>query len=348
MRWNTGNTYICGMQLYKNHDLRSLNSFGLGVQCKYLIDIHDENELPRAVEMAIHMGLPYLFLGGGSNMLFTKDYDGTIIRLCIEGITAEEQGDEVWVTAGAGVVWNDLVQYCVQNGWGGIENLALIPGTVGASPIQNIGAYGVELQDVFVSLRGFHLDQGFLEFDKKGCRFGYRQSIFKSDLKQKFVVSSVTLKLSKTPQLKLSYGAIGEELSRRGITAPNIADVAEVVSSIRVSKLPDPKTIGNAGSFFKNPEIPTEQFQRLKIEHPALVGYPASEGMTKVSAAWMIEACGWKGKKVGNTGTYEKHALVLVNHGGATGTEISALARQIQYSVYEKFGLAIEPEVNII
>jgi UDP-N-acetylmuramate dehydrogenase len=336
------------MQLYKNHNLSELNSFGLSVHCKYLIDIHDENELPRAIEMAIHFGLPYLFLGGGSNMLFTKDYEGTIIRLCIDGIAAVEQGDEVLVTAGAGVVWNDLVQHCVRNGWGGIENLALIPGTVGASPIQNIGAYGVELQDVFVSLRGFHTEQGFLEFDKKGCRFGYRQSIFKSDLKQKFIVSSVTLRLNKSAELKLSYGAIGEELERRGISVPTIADVAEVVSSIRVSKLPDPNTIGNAGSFFKNPEIPNEQFQRMKIDYPGLVGYPAGEGITKVSAAWMIEQCGWKGKKIGNTGTYEKHALVLVNHGGATGSEIAALARQIQYSVYEKFGLAIEAEVNII
>jgi len=336
------------MQLYKNHDLSALNSFGLKVQCKYLIDIHEENELPRAVEMAIHFGLPYLFLGGGSNMLFTKDYEGTIIRLCIEGIKAEDLGETILVHCGAGVVWNDLVQHCVENGWGGIENLALIPGTVGASPIQNIGAYGVELQDVFESLRGFHIEQGFLEFDKKGCQFGYRQSIFKSALKQKFIVSSVTLRLQKSPELKLGYGAILEELERRGITTPSIADVAEVVRSIRVSKLPDPKTIGNAGSFFKNPEIEQEQFQRLKISHPALVGYPTAEGMVKVSAAWMIEACGWKGKKVGNTGTYEKHALVLVNHGGASGNEISALARQIQYSVYEKFGLAIEPEVNII
>lgn len=340
--------YICRMQLYKDHDLSRLNSFGISVQCKYLIDIHDENELPRAVDMAVHFGLPYLILGGGSNMLFTRDYEGTIIRLCIEGITAEEQGDEVLVTAGAGVVWNQLVQHCVANGWGGIENLALIPGTVGASPIQNIGAYGVELQDVFESLRGLHVDQGFLEFDKKGCQFGYRQSIFKSDLRNRFIVSSVTLRLHKKPQLKLHYGAIQEELTRRGISEPSIADVAEVVSSIRVSKLPDPATIGNAGSFFKNPEIPEEQFQRLKINHPDIVGYPTTAGMVKLSAAWMIESCGWKGKVVGNTGTYARHALVLVNHGGATGAEIQAFARQLQYSVYEKFGVAIEPEVNMV
>lgn len=336
------------MQLYKDHDLRLLNSFGISAKCKYLIDIHDENELPRAVDMAIHFGLPYLILGGGSNMLFTRDYEGTIIRLCIEGITADEQGDEVLVTAGAGVVWHRLVQHCVNQGWGGIENLALIPGTVGASPIQNIGAYGVELQDVFESLRGLHVDKGFLEFDKKGCQFGYRQSIFKSDLRNRFIVSSVTLRLSKKPQLKLHYGAIQEELTRRGITEPSISDVADVVSSIRVSKLPDPATIGNAGSFFKNPEIPEEQFQRLKINHPEMVGYPAGEGIVKVSAAWMIEACGWKGKVVGHTGTYARHALVLVNHGDATGAEILAFARQVQYSVYEKFGVAIEPEVNVI
>lgn len=337
------------MQVFKDPDLKPYNSFGLSARCKYLIDVHEANDIPKAIEMAGHLGYPYMVLGGGSNVLFTSNYEGSIVRICIDGIEAVDAGDEVIVTAGAGVVWNDLVQYAVTHNYGGIENLALIPGTVGASPIQNIGAYGVELQDVFESLTGYHLEQGFMRFDKKGCKFGYRQSIFKAELKGKFVVHSVSLRLTKKHQLKLQYGAIQEELNRRNIGNPTISDVAEVVSSIRVSKLPDPKSIGNAGSFFKNPEMPQASFQRLQIVFPEMPGFPSSrEGLIKTSAAWLIEQCGWKGKLVGETGTYERHALVLVNHGGATGAEIWALAQDIQKSVYEKFSLKLEPEVNII
>lgn len=337
------------MQLHKDFDLRALNTFGISVKCKYLIEIQEEEELPRAVEMATHFGYPFMVLGGGSNMLFTEDYEGSILYMRIPGISVENtSGDEVLLTAGAGVVWNDLVNFAVSNGYGGLENLALIPGTVGASPIQNIGAYGVELQDVFESLRGYHLEQGFMEFDKKSCHFGYRQSVFKGALKGKFIVTQVRFRLSTKPVLKLHYGALQEALAQRGITTPSIAQVAEVVSSVRVSKLPDPSSIGNAGSFFKNPEIPEEQFQRLQIEHPNIVGYPAGEGVIKASAAWLIESCGWKGKVVGSTGTYAKHALVLVNHGNASGSDIWALANSIQRSVQERYGIHLEPEVNII
>jgi UDP-N-acetylmuramate dehydrogenase len=336
------------MQLHKDFDLRPLNTFGISVKCKYLIEIEEETELPRAVEMATHFGYPFMVLGGGSNMLFTEDYEGSILYMRIPGISAETQGEEVLVTAGAGVVWHDLVQYAVAHGYGGLENLALIPGTVGASPIQNIGAYGVEVQDVFDSLRGYHLEQGFMEFDKKSCHFGYRQSIFKGALKGKFIVTQVRFRLSTQPNLKLHYGALQDALAQRGLVKPSIAEVAEVVSSVRVSKLPDPSSIGNAGSFFKNPEIPEAQFQRLKIDFPEMVGYPAGEGVIKASAAWLIESCGWKGKVIGNTGTYAKHALVLVNHGHATGSDIWALAQSIQRSVQECYGIHLEPEVNII
>jgi UDP-N-acetylmuramate dehydrogenase len=337
------------MQVYKDPDLRAYNSFGLSARCKYLIDVHEADEIPKAIEMAGHFGYPFMILGGGSNVLFTNDYQGSIIRICIAGIEANEDGDEVVLTAGAGVVWHELVQYAVAHNYGGIENLALIPGTVGASPIQNIGAYGVELQDVFESLAGYHLEQGFMRFNKNGCKFGYRQSIFKGELKGKFVVSQVSLRLHKHHELNLKYGAIQDELSRRKINTPTIADVADVVSNIRQSKLPDPTTIGNAGSFFKNPELPEASFKRLQIDFPDLPGFPAAQtNYTKTSAAYMIEQCGWKGKVMGETGTYDKHALVLVNHGKATGSEIWSLAQEIQKSVYEKFGVKLEPEVNII
>jgi len=337
------------MQLHKDFDLQPFNTFGISVKCKYLIEIQEEEELPRAVEMATHFGYPFMVLGGGSNLLFTEDYEGSILYMRILGISVEVlDAEEVRITAGAGVVWHDLVAFAVENGYGGLENLALIPGTVGASPIQNIGAYGVELQDTFESLRGYHLEQGFLEFDKKSCHFGYRQSVFKGALKGKFIVTQVRFRLSTKPVLKLHYSALQEALAKRGMSTPSIAQVAEVVSSVRVSKLPDPSSIGNAGSFFKNPEIPEEQFQRLRIDYPDMVGYPADESMIKTSAAWLIESCGWKGKVLGNTGTYAKHALVLVNHGGATGSDIWALAQSIQRSVQERYGIYLEPEVNII
>lgn len=336
------------MQIQKSFNIKALNTFGISATCKYLIDIHEAEEIPKAVDMAIHLGYPYMIMGGGSNLLFTGDYAGTILRVCIAGIKEEVAGDEVLLHVGAGVVWHNLVTYAVARGYAGIENLALIPGTVGASPVQNIGAYGVELQDVFKSLKGYHLEQGFVEYDKKSCHFGYRQSIFKGSLKGKFIVTEVTLKLSKTAALHLKYGAIEAELARQGIQAPGIKDVAQVVSSIRTSKLPDPSVIGNAGSFFKNPELNEAQFHQLKTTFPEIVGFPTQAGMVKTSAAWLIEHCGLKGIRKGDAGTYHKHALVLVNHGSATGGELWALAQAIQLAVAQQFGISLEPEVNII
>lgn len=291
---------------------------------------------------------PLLFLGGGSNMLFTHDFEGLVIKMSIKGISAHVEGDHVFVEAGAGEVWNDLVNYCVDKGFAGIENLSLIPGSVGASPIQNIGAYGVELKDVFYSLEAFDVSSLTIrKFTKEECEFAYRESVFKGRLKGKYIVTSVTLKLSQKPNLNTSYGAIETELNVRGINEPSIKDISKVVSHIRVSKLPDPSTIGNAGSFFKNPIVSADIAERVKKSHPEVVNYPAGNGKVKLAAGWLIEQCGWKGKVVGNTGTWKNQALVLVNHGEATGKEIFDFSEEIIQSVKEKFEVTLEREVNI-
>ena len=282
-------------------------------------------------------------------MLFVKDFDGLIIRMNIRGIEHRINHDEVFVEAGAGEVWNDLVQYCVNRDYAGIENLSLIPGSVGASPIQNIGAYGVELKDVFRSCRAFEIATGEIKtFTLEDCRFGYRDSIFKNELKGKYIIISVKFRLSLVADINLKYGAIEQELTNRNINNPTIGDVSRIVSHIRVSKLPDPSTIGNAGSFFKNPVISVEQFKQVQSRFPETVNYPAGAGMIKLAAGWLIEQCGWKGKVVGHTGTWKNQALVLVNHGGATGEEVYSLSSQIIDSVYTKFGVLLEREVNII
>jgi UDP-N-acetylmuramate dehydrogenase len=288
-------------------------------------------------------------MGGGSNMLFVNDFDGLVIRINIRGIEHRISHDDVFVEAGAGEVWNDLVNYCVIRGYAGLENLSLIPGSVGASPIQNIGAYGVELKDVFLSCIAFEIETGvFKMFTKADCRFDYRESIFKSDLKDRYIITSVKFHLSLVPNLNLNYGAIGQELANRQITEPTIKDVSKVVSHIRVSKLPDPSTIGNAGSFFKNPIISHEQFAVLHASFPDIVHYPAAGGQVKLAAGWLIEQCGWKGKVAGNTGTWKNQALVLVNQGHATGQEVYQFSSKIVDSVYEKFGVTLQREVNII
>ena len=287
-------------------------------------------------------------MGGGSNMLLKGDFDGLVIRINIRGIEHRLNQKDVYVEAGAGEVWNDLVNYCVDRGYAGIENLSLIPGSVGASPIQNIGAYGVELKDVFKSCRAFEIaTREFKTFTKEDGRFGDRESIFKEELKEQYIIVSVKLHLSLIPNIHLKYGAIEQELVNGNITNPTIKDVSRVVSHIRVSKLPDPSTIGNAGSFFKNPIISADLFAQVHSKFPEVVHYPA-EGGVKLAAGWLIEQCGWKGKVVGHTGTWKNQSLVLVNHGGATGEEVYSLSSQIIDSVYSKFGVLLEREVNII
>lgn len=334
--------------LQENVSLKPYNTFAIDVKASYFAEAKSEADLVTIFNSTIAKTEKLLILGGGSNMLFTKDFDGLVVKMGILGIDYHVKGDEVAVTAGGGVIWNDLVNFCVDNGFGGIENLSLIPGTVGASPIQNIGAYGVELKDVFKSCTAFEIATHEIKtFDYAACQFGYRDSVFKNELKGKYIITSVTFHLSKQPKLQTHYGAITAELSNRHIDEPTIKDVSNVVADIRVSKLPDPKTIGNAGSFFKNPVIDQSVFEVLISKFPAIVNYPAPNHKVKLAAGWLIEACGFKGMVVGETGTWKNQALVLVNHGGASGHEVYNFSEHIIHTVYAKFGVRLEREVNI-
>lgn len=337
------------LQIQENVSLKNFNTFGVDAKARYFVEINHKDELVELFMDPEWKYMDHLVLGGGSNMLLLKDYDGLVIRINIRGIEHRISHDDVYVEAGAGEVWNDLVNFCVAREYAGLENLSLIPGSVGASPIQNIGAYGVELKDVFYSCCAFELATGtFKTFTKADCRFEYRESVFKSELKGQYIIVSVKLHLSLIPDFNLKYGAIEQELKNRNIINPTLKDVSQVVSHIRVSKLPDPSTIGNAGSFFKNPIISADQFSVIQARFPDVVNYPAGDGLVKLAAGWLIEQCGWKGKVVGNTGTWKNQALVLVNHGGATGEEVYSFSSQIIDSVYTKFGVMLQREVNTI
>lgn len=335
-------------QIRDNISLKNFNTFGVEANASYFVEINHEDELTELFLDPKWLQMPRLVLGGGSNVLFTKDFEGLVIRMNIRGIEHRLNHEEVYVEAGAGESWNELVNYCVSHSFAGMENLSLIPGSVGASPVQNIGAYGVELKDMFESCQTFEIStQQKKTFVKEACGFSYRESIFKGVLKNRFIITSVKFKLSLQPKVNTTYGAIAAELHNRGIGNPSISDVSKVVSQIRVSKLPDPSTIGNAGSFFKNPIIDLPQFEKLKAEFPDMVSFPMGENQVKLAAGWLIEQCGWKGKVVGETGTYKNQALVLVNYGRASGTEIFALSSQIIDSVYNKFGVMLQREVNV-
>ncbi|HEY9561493.1 MAG TPA: UDP-N-acetylmuramate dehydrogenase [Anseongella sp.] len=337
------------MIFQENKSLKSFNTFAVPALARYFVEVNRKEDLPVLFANQERLIRPLLVLGGGSNILFTRDFEGTVLKMNIKGIRVETSGDAVLVEAGAGEVWNDLVSYCVTNGYAGIENLTLIPGSVGAAPIQNIGAYGVELQHVFDSLEAFDTETGeFRCFNQEECAFGYRESVFKKEHRGQFIVTSVTLRLSSVFNPNTSYGAIETELARRNITKPDISDISEVVADIRVSKLPDPSTIGNAGSFFKNPVIGEAEFEQLRKKFPDVVSFSMAGDRVKLAAGWLIEQCGWKGKITGHTGTWKNQALVLVNHGHATGDEVYALSEAIIGSVRDKFGLVLEREVNII
>jgi UDP-N-acetylmuramate dehydrogenase len=337
------------LQIQRNVSLKNFNTFGVEANAAYFVEINHRDELAELFLDPQWKEMKTLVLGGGSNLLLVNDFDGLVIRINIRGIEHRINHNEVFIEAGAGEVWNDLVNFCVTRGYAGIENLSLIPGSVGASPVQNIGAYGVELQDVFFSCCAFEIATGqFKTFTKADCKFGYRESIFKSELKDLYIIVSIKLQLSVIPHFNLNYGAIEHELANRGITSPTIKDVSQVVSHIRVSKLPDPSTIGNAGSFFKNPVIDTKTFEIIQSKFPDIVNYPVDNHEVKLAAGWLIEQCGWKGKVVGHTGTWKNQALVLVNHGGANGQEVYTLSSQIIDSVYTKFGVMLQREVNII
>ncbi len=331
-----------------NISLKPYNTFGVQANCQKLIHIEKENQLFTLYKDGLFDN-PFFVLGGGSNVLFTKDYEGLIIRIANKGITHFIEGNNIFITAKGGEIWNNLVWYCVDHGFAGIENMALIPGTVGASPIQNIGAYGTELMDVFYVCEAFDTQTGtFKTFNKEDCVFTYRDSIFKNKYKGRFIITSVTYKLALDADLNTTYGAINAELDRRGIQKPTIKDVAEVVSFIRVEKLPDPSQVGNAGSFFKNPVISIKQFSTLNENHPDIVYYPIDEQNIKIAAGWLIESCGWRGKTDGNVAVWKNQALVITNPKNATGMEIYTTSSTIMNDVYKKFGILLEREVNIL
>lgn len=337
--------------MQENFSLKPFNTFGVEAKAKYFVEVNTEEELTETLKLSHTQTLPLLFLGGGSNILFTKDFDGLAIQLNLKGISEEFLNEnQVLVTAKAGENWHEFVMYCLNKNYGGLENLSLIPGNVGTSPMQNIGAYGTEIKDHFLSCKVLNLQTLEVEtFDLEKCRFGYRDSIFKQEGKNKYVILEVSFKLTtQNHTIKTEYGAIKSELENLGIINPTIQDVSKAVINIRQSKLPDPKKIGNAGSFFKNPTIPLAQFEDLKLKFDNIQGYP-NGNFVKVPAGWLIEQCGWKGKQIGNVASHQLQSLVIINAtGNASGKEIFGFSTLIIDSVKEKFVIELEREVNIL
>ncbi|HQV61290.1 MAG TPA: UDP-N-acetylmuramate dehydrogenase [Chitinophagaceae bacterium] len=336
------------MLLQENISLKPYNTFGIDVKARYFATFNDTDELAETLNLKSQTS--NLILGGGSNILLTKDYDGLVLKNEIRGIVElHEDSEYVYVKAGAGENWHQFVLYCIERNWAGVENLSLIPGNVGASPMQNIGAYGVEIDDVFWDLEAFHKkDKKVVTFTRSDCEFGYRESVFKEKFKDQFVILNVTFQLRKKPRFNTSYGAIEQELQRMGVRELSLKAISAAVINIRNSKLPNPGEIGNAGSFFKNPSVTNEQFVSLKARFENMAGHENIDGTVKLAAGWLIEQCGWKGYRKGDAGCHAKQALVLVNYGNATGTEIYNLSEEIIQSVKEKFGITLEREVNII
>ena len=348
------------MLFQENQSLKSLNTFGVDAKARWFCALRDRSETVPFLEHLSRLNKPLLVLGGGSNILFTQDFEGVVLKMEMTGIDIlEETADRVIVKVGAGTCWDEFVSLCSEKGWAGVENLSLIPGTTGGGPIQNIGAYGAEIGEVISEVTYTEISTGReCSLEREQCRFGYRNSIFKNELRGKAIITQVTFSLtvqhsapqhltSSPPRLRLDYGSIRRELQTMGVNDPGVGDVRNAVIRIRRSKLPDPAELGNAGSFFKNPVIPADQGQALKERYPDITVWPDPAGM-KIPAAWLIEQCGWKGKRIGQAGVHINHPLILVNHGGATGPGILCLAGQIRDSVLEKFGIALELEVNVI
>lgn len=351
------------MQIQENISLRPYNTFRIDVKARYFASFSNEDELEEALAFKpvrkvtdSFEGISNLILGGGSNILFTKDFDGLVLKNEIKGITeVHEDSEYVYIKAGAGENWHRFVLYCIERNWAGIENLSLIPGNVGASPMQNIGAYGVEIDDVFWSLEAYHIqDRKLVTFTRSDCEFGYRESVFKRKYKGQFVILNVTYQLRKHPRFNTSYGAIEQELERMGVRQFTLKSISDAIITIRTSKLPDPASTGNAGSFFKNPSIDAAVFEKLRSVFENIIGYPNADGTIKLAAGWLIENCGpddssgWKGYRRGDAECYSKQALVLVNNGNASGREILELSEEIISSVKKKFGIVLEREVNIV
>lgn len=330
-----------------NKNLKEYNTFGISVKAEMFAVFSSIEELKQI--LSFRNDKKILVLGGGSNLLLTKDFDGLVIKNEIKRFEViEETVSEVIVESGAGENWHEFVLNCIDKGFGGVENLSLIPGSVGASPMQNIGAYGVEIKDVFESLSAYHIKSGEIHyFDKTKCEFGYRESIFKNKVKGEYIILTVTFRLTKNPTINSSYGAINEQLKVMGIQVPTIKELSAAVIAIRQSKLPDPKIIGNAGSFFKNPTVEIALLEKIQENYPDIPNYPAENGR-KLAAGWLIEKAGWKGRTFDNYGVHKLQALVLVNYGNCTGQEIFDLSSQIIQDVFEKFGVLLEREVNIL
>lgn len=338
------------MTAIKQHvSLKAFNTFGLEAKARYFFEFTSIESLQKVLAQK-PADQPLLILGGGSNLLLTRSFDGLVLKNGLRGISlVREDNDHLWVKVMAGENWHQFVLHCINHDWAGVENLSLIPGTVGAAPMQNIGAYGVEIKNVFDALEALEIASGELHtFDNEACEFGYRESIFKKKAKGQYVIASVTFKLNKVPEFNTSYGAIQDTLKTMGVEKLSIKAVSDAVISIRQSKLPDPAEIGNAGSFFKNPTIDKIDYEGLRAEFGSIPGYPQPENRVKVPAAWLIEQTGWKGKTFGEIGVHKNQPLVLVNYGGGKGEAIKKLAFEIQASVAGKFGIELTPEVNII
>lgn len=337
------------MMLLENQSLKLYNTFHIEATARYFAAFKNMDELQELLSMP-ESNKQLLVLGGGSNMLFTKDFDGLVIKNELTGIRKVHEDEHyVYVESGAGENWHQFVQYCINNNWGGVENLSLIPGNTGASPMQNIGAYGVEIKDVFYSLEAYHIKEKKLhQFTLNDCAFGYRESVFKKKCKGEFVITKVVFRLSKDPVFNIAYGAITQELDAMGVKDLTVKAISQAVINIRQSKLPDPNDVGNAGSFFKNPTVSNDQYEQLRVAFTGIVGYPLPDGNVKLAAGWLIEQCGWKGYRKGDAGCHSKQALVLVNYGNAKGNDVFHLSEDILQSVKNKFNVTLEREVNIV
>lgn len=338
------------MIISSNISLKPYNTFGIDASAKFFTSIQSIENIKELLQSTEYKNNNHLILGGGSNMLLTQNVDAIVVKNNLKGIEiVKETEDSVFVKCAGGEVWHEFVMWCIDKNFGGLENLSLIPGCTGASPMQNIGAYGVEIKDTFYELEAIHSITGEQKtFSKSECEFGYRESVFKHQFKNQFIITSVTFQLSKKPNFHVEYGAIKQELEVMNISELSIKAISQAVINIRSSKLPNPKEIGNAGSFFKNPEVQASVYENLKINFPNIVAYPLENGNYKLAAGWLIEQSGLKGYRVGDAGVHKLQALVLVNYGGATGNEIYNLSTHVLQTVKAKFGVDLEREVNII
>lgn len=336
------------MEVRENYSLKNYNTFGIEVKCRYFVESDTESEFLEFVSSYELKPEEIMVLGEGSNFLFTDDFDGTVFYPTMKGMEIVEENDEhVWVKVGAGEVWDDFVAWAVEQGYGGVENLSLIPGHVGAAPVQNVGAYGMEAGDTIERVEAIQIEKARKEtISAADCRFAYRDSVFKGEWKNRYIVTYVVFRLTKVPEFRLNYGSVREELQKLGEVS--LKNIRRAIIQIRRAKLPDVKELPNAGSFFKNPVVSREQAGQLKERYPELPVYPVDEDRVKLAAGWLIEQCGWKGKDLGKVGVYEKQALILVNRAGASGVEVARLANEVKKSVFMTFGVWIEPEVYVI